>query len=216
MGDAVLAGWSRFILLLGVLAGICSLGGGGTSIPPFKSFAWLTTSSTNVGIYGACKKSNINQNFFSINSNYAQLQKQDCSTLFDSGLEDNVGPIGRLLPKDEVMVTGLFALGLVFTIISFLILRRRNPLPATVFLFAGSLLEAVAFALGTWLFYRNWADLSKGHDDRLGSVSADSNVHYGIGMYLGGASTLLGFTAGSLSWSAIKDRRAEKFGSWDV
>ncbi|KAJ3254069.1 hypothetical protein HK103_007530 [Boothiomyces macroporosus] len=215
MGDAVLSGWSRFFLLIGILAGICSLGGGGTTVPPFKSFSWLTTSTTNVGIYGACKNDKINPYFFSIDKDYAQIQKQECSTVFDSGLK-NVGPVGRLLPKDEVMVSGLFALGLVFSLISLVLLRRRNPLPATVFAFAGSLLEAVAFGLGTWLFYRNWTDLASGYDDRLGSVSADSNVRYGLGMYFGGASCLLLFTASSLSWSAIKDRRSEKFGSWDV
>ena len=82
MGIKFLVNAARVCVILSTLASLVSLGGGGLVLPPFKSTSWLVTSSSHVGLYGGCLSQNLDSRFFSINSDWKELQVSDCANTF--------------------------------------------------------------------------------------------------------------------------------------
>ena len=107
------------------------------------------------------------------------------------------------------MVSGLHALALLFIFFALITLRKRNPLTATILAFSGVILQGIGFALGTWQFYKVWADLEK-------ASPADNAVAFGAGMYTSGGTFIVLLLSSFLAWSAIRVRPFEKLSTWSV
>ncbi|KAI8901711.1 hypothetical protein BC833DRAFT_576377 [Globomyces pollinis-pini] len=214
MSVSVSVGWARFFFFIGTLTSIVSLGGGGLVLPPFKTFPWLITSSSQVGIYGACPLQDTQLSSIITYSPDWQKIQSTCVTLFQS--QNTATPVGRMLPRDEVMIAGLHGLALTLTIFSLLYLRKKNTLTSTVLSFSGFLLHGISTGLATWNFYKIRTDLANGLDRNTPILVADTNTRFGLGLYVAiGASVCLLFGS-ALSWLSIRVRSSEKFGQWNA
>ena len=72
---------SKVLLVLIALGTVLTSIGGGMTLPPFKTLPWIQTTSSVVGITGACPRGASQANFFAFDSNWQFLQLQ-CKSLF--------------------------------------------------------------------------------------------------------------------------------------
>jgi hypothetical protein len=139
---------SRTFLVLAVLTNLLAISGGGSILPPFKTFAYFKTSTSIVGIYGTCP-TNFDPTFYALDSNWKDLQSQ-CKTMFTTF---ESGP-ARLSPRDEIMISGLHLLALLFTFIALATYRKRNTISGTLFSFAATIVQAIGVGLALYQFWQ--------------------------------------------------------------
>jgi hypothetical protein len=138
---------SRTFLFLAVITNLLAISGGGSILPPFKTFAYFKTSSAIVGIYGTCPM-NFDPTFHALDSNWQELQGE-CKTMFTTF---DSSP-ARLSPRDEIMISGLHLLGLLFTLIALGTYRKRNTISGTLFSFAATIVQAIGVGLALYQFW---------------------------------------------------------------
>ena len=75
--------WSRFFLILALIASILSLGGGGVLLVPFKSIPWLKTETTSFALYGSCPAEVIGDNWLYQDQSWV-VNQEKCSLVFSN------------------------------------------------------------------------------------------------------------------------------------
>jgi hypothetical protein len=180
---------SRTLLVLAILANLLAMSGGGSVLPPFKTFPFFTTPTSIAGIYGTCPM-NFDQTFHTLDSDWKELQDQ-CQTMFTNFDSTAI----RLLPRDEIMISGLHIMSFLLATIALLSFNKRNTTGGTVFAVSATTVQAIAVGLAIWHFWE-YQDQGK----------------YGLGMYVDCASVGLLLLASLISWPS----KREHFEKWNA
>jgi hypothetical protein len=110
-----------------------------------------------------------------------------------------------VIPRDEIMISGIHALAILLSLTALLTLRERTPTTGTILSLASFVLQGLSFSLGTYQFYQIWGNLANGLYVGV-SMTPDFEAHFGIGLYLSGGAVVCIFLASMLGWAATRSR----------